>query len=60
MLLRLGGLGAFQPAIYDLFWSFIGRTKGRRHVSLALKPITLDPRMELEAFNATLEELLNS
>lgn len=60
MLLRLGGLGAFQPAIYDLFWSFIGRTKGRRHVSLDLKLITLDPKMELEAFNATLEELLNS
>ena len=60
MLLRLGGLGQFQPAIYDLFWSFIGRTKGRRHVSLDLTPIELDADMELEAFNAKLEELLNS
>ncbi|MCF2870635.1 1-acyl-sn-glycerol-3-phosphate acyltransferase [Octadecabacter sp. G9-8] len=61
MLLRLGGLGQFQPAIYDLFWSFLGRTKGRRHVSLDLTPVVdLDPGMELEAFNAKLEQMLNS
>jgi len=60
MLLRLGGLGTFQPAIYDLFWSFMGRTKGRRHVSLDLKPIELDAGQDLAAFNAQLEQLLNS
>lgn len=59
MLLKIGGLGAFQPAIYDLFWSFLGRKKGRRHVSLDLQPVELDPSMELEAFNAHLEDLLN-
>ena len=61
MLLRLGGLGAFQPAIYDLFYSFIGRKKGRRHVSLDLQPLTvLDPSLPLADFNAQLETLLNA
>ena len=60
MLLHLGGLGAFQPAVYDGFWSFIGRSQGRRHISLDLTPLTdLDPQMELAAFNARLEALLN-
>lgn len=61
MLLRLGGLGKFQPAVYDLFWSFLGRTKGRRHISLDLTPVTdLDPSMDLAAFNARLQDMLNS
>lgn len=61
MLLRLGGLGQFQTKTYDLFWSFLGIKKGRRHVSLDLTPITdLDPNQDLETFNAYLEELLNS
>ncbi|MEN8839908.1 MAG: 1-acyl-sn-glycerol-3-phosphate acyltransferase [Octadecabacter sp.] len=59
MLLRLDGLGKFQRETHDLFWSFIGRKKGRRHVSLDLLPIELDAGMELEAFNAELERLLN-
>lgn len=59
MLLRLGGLGKFQEAKYDGFWSFIGRKKGRRHVSMDLTPITLDASMELAPFNEKLEELLN-
>lgn len=59
MLLRLGGLGRFQEATYDLFWSFLGRKTGRRHVSLDLTAIKLDPNMELAAFNAHLEALLN-
>lgn len=61
MLLRLGGLGKFQPAIYDLFWSFIGRTKGRRHVQMDLTPVTdLDPTLPLETFNAKLQDMLNN
>lgn len=60
MLLRLGGLGTFQTAVYDLFWSFIGRTKGRRHVSLDLTPVELDTSLGLADFNASLEDLLNS
>ncbi|MBU2993267.1 1-acyl-sn-glycerol-3-phosphate acyltransferase [Octadecabacter sp. 1_MG-2023] len=59
MLLRLDGLGKFQRATYDLFWSFIGRKKGRRHVSLDLQPIELDAGLELAEFNAELERLLN-
>ncbi len=61
MLLRLDGLGQFQRAQYDGFWSFLGIKKGRRHVSLDLRPITdLDPTQELAVFNETLEALLNS
>ncbi len=61
MLLRTQGLGRFQEASYDLFWSFLGRKKGRRHVQMNLTPVTdLDPSMELAAFNARLEEMLNS
>ncbi len=61
MLLRLGGLGTFQPAVYDLFWSFLGRKKGRRHISVDLQMVTdLDPTLELADFNKTLEQLLNT
>ncbi|MDB2369266.1 1-acyl-sn-glycerol-3-phosphate acyltransferase [Octadecabacter sp.] len=61
MLLRLGGLGVFQDARYDGFWSFLGRKKGRRHVSLDLMHVTdLDPYLDLETFNAKLEQMLNS
>ncbi|AXI48205.1 hypothetical protein C1J03_20700 [Sulfitobacter sp. SK012] len=61
MLLRLDGLGKFQPAKYDGFWSFIGRKLGRRHVSLTLVPLTdLEPGSDLTAFNQTLEVHLNS
>lgn len=60
MLLRLDGLGAHQSAIYDSFWTFLGIRKGRRHVSMDLRPLRdLDPSMEIETFNARLEELLN-
>lgn len=61
MLLRIGGLGQFQPARYDSFWSFIGRKQGRRHVSVQIDMITsLDPSLPLEEFNQQLEGLLNS
>lgn len=60
LLLRLGGLGQFQEKRYDNFWTFIGRKKGRRHVSLDLKPIQLNTDLPLEEFNAHLEELLNT
>jgi 1-acyl-sn-glycerol-3-phosphate acyltransferase len=60
MLLRIDGLGTFQEAKYDGFWTFIGRKSGRRHVSMDLRPITLDPTLALEPFNAHLEALLNT
>ena len=60
LLLRLDGLGRFQPARYDYFWTFIGRNKGRRHVSVDLRRVDdLDPSLPLAAFNASLEERLN-
>ncbi|MDA9207862.1 1-acyl-sn-glycerol-3-phosphate acyltransferase [Octadecabacter sp.] len=60
MLLRTRGLGKFQEATYDLFWSFIGRKKGRRHVQMELTQVDeLDPTMDTPAFNAKLEEMLN-
>lgn len=60
MLLKLDGLGKFQFAIYDLFWSFLGIQKGRRHVSVEISPLTdLDLTMELAAFNKVLEDRLN-
>ncbi|MFG5383733.1 lysophospholipid acyltransferase family protein [Yoonia sp. R2-816] len=60
MLLKIDGLGQFQYAKHDLFWSFLGITKGRRHVSVTITPIEkLDTSMEREAFNAHLETLLN-
>ena len=59
MLLKIDGLGKFQWAKYDGFWSFIGRKKGRRHVSVELTQIEVDPSMELAPFNAHLEDLLN-
>jgi len=60
MLLKIDGLGKFQRAIYDGFYSFIGRKNGRRHVSMTLDPLEgLDPSMPLEDFNARLESLLN-
>lgn len=61
MVLRIGGLGKFQPAKYDGFWSFLGRKKGRRHVSLRIDPVDdLDPSLPLEQFNKKIEDLLNA
>jgi 1-acyl-sn-glycerol-3-phosphate acyltransferase len=60
MLLRLDGLGKFQMAKYDGFWSFLGIKNGRRHVSVDIRPVVdLDPSMDLAAFNMRLQEMLN-
>lgn len=61
MLLKLDGLGKFQFAIYDLFWSFLGIQKGRRHVSVYISPLTdLDTSADMAAFNKMLEDRLNA
>lgn len=61
LLLRLDGLGKFQTATYDRFWSFIGIKKGRRHVTMDLRPLTdLDASMDIEVFNTHLQTLLNA
>ncbi|MEM8653698.1 MAG: 1-acyl-sn-glycerol-3-phosphate acyltransferase [Pseudomonadota bacterium] len=61
LLLRLDGLGKFQPARYDYFWTFIGRRKGRRHVSVDIKRLhDIDPSRDLATFNKDLERWLNT
>ena len=61
MLLKLDGLGKFQFEIYDLFWSFLGIQKGRRHVSVDISPLTdLDATANLADFNKMLEARLNA
>ena len=61
LLLRLDGLGKFQPARYDYFWTFIGRSKGRRHISVDLRRVDdLDTTQDLASFNKGLEDRLNT
>jgi len=61
LLLRLDGLGRFQPARYDYFWTFVGRSKGRRHISVDIKTVNdLDPSADLATFNKDLEDRLNT
>lgn len=61
VLVRIRGLSAHEPALHDLFWSFIGRRKGRRHVRVEIEvlPGGLDTTIDLARFNADLEERLN-
>ncbi|MEM6760031.1 MAG: 1-acyl-sn-glycerol-3-phosphate acyltransferase [Pseudomonadota bacterium] len=62
MLLRIDGLGRFQRALYDSFWSFVGRTNGRRHVSVDIRPLPdfVDQHADLATFNAALESAFNT
>ncbi|MEL7133286.1 MAG: 1-acyl-sn-glycerol-3-phosphate acyltransferase [Pseudomonadota bacterium] len=60
LILRIDGLGKYQPARYDYFWSFLGLSKGRRHVAVDIKMANdLDSSVDVAAFNAALEERLN-
>lgn len=60
-LLRLKGLGKFQTAKHDGFWSFLGIKNGRRHISVEIEPlIDIDTSIKLEDFNKNLEDLLNA
>jgi len=62
VLVRIRGLSPFEPAKHDLFWSFIGRKKGRRHVFVELEVLEqgLNTDMPLAAFNADLERRFNN
>ena len=61
MLVRIDGLGRFQKARFDSFFTFIGRKKGRRHVSVDIKLLTdLDREADLATFNADLEARMNT
>jgi len=60
LLLRIEGLGRFQAARYDYFWTFLGIKKGRRHISVDIKTVhDLDATTDLATFNAALEARLN-
>ena len=60
IIARLDGIGWFQEARHDLFWTFLGRKKGRRHVTLSLEKVELDAALPVEEFNAQLEAMLNT
>lgn len=61
VLVRITGLSPHEPHKHDLFWSFIGRKKGRRHVLVDIEVLGegLNTDQPLEAFNAELERRLN-
>ncbi|MEL7133464.1 MAG: 1-acyl-sn-glycerol-3-phosphate acyltransferase [Pseudomonadota bacterium] len=61
MIVRIDGLGRFQSVRHDSFFTFIGRKKGRRHVSIDIKLATdIDRNADLAAFNADLEARFNT
>jgi 1-acyl-sn-glycerol-3-phosphate acyltransferase len=60
VLIKLDGLGANQYKKYDQFWTFLGISKGRRHVNLdvqVIDKISIDDGRE--AFNRKLEDYFN-
>lgn len=62
LIVRLNGIGRFDKPKHDLFWSWIGITKGRRHINMSIELLDggLDTSVGLEEFNADLEERLNA
>ena len=60
VLIKVDGIGPRQYHIYDRFWTFIGRTKGRRHVKLDIEVIrNLSVEDGREALNQRLEDYFN-
>ena len=62
IIARIQGISQFDTPIRDLFWSFIGIQKGRRHVSITLELLEdgLNTDVSLEEFNRDLEERFNA
>ncbi|MEM8591943.1 MAG: hypothetical protein AAGF13_05395, partial [Pseudomonadota bacterium] len=60
-LIRIRGLSPHEPQKHDLFWSFIGRKKGRRHVliDIEIPERKLDTSLPLAEFNADIEARFN-
>ncbi|MEM1237196.1 MAG: 1-acyl-sn-glycerol-3-phosphate acyltransferase [Pseudomonadota bacterium] len=60
-IIRIRGLSPFDEHKRDLFWTFIGRQKGRRHVlmDIEIPERPLDSSMSLEEFNLDLEARFN-
>ncbi len=60
VLIKVDGLGKFQYRIYDQFWSFLGISKGRRHVKLDIEVLQrLSTDGGQAEFNQRLEEYFN-
>ncbi len=62
MILRIQGLSKYDHSIRDLFWSFLGIRKGRRHVGISIEAVEggLNTDVSLEEFNRDLEERFNA
>ena len=60
ILIKVDGLGKHQYRIYDLFWSFLGIKKGRRHVKMNMEIIeNIDLGKDCAAFNKSLQSYFN-
>ena len=60
VLIKVDGLGQYQYRKHDLFWSFLGLTKGRRHVKLDVEVVTnLSTEGGAAALNQKLEDYFN-
>ncbi|MEM6276592.1 MAG: 1-acyl-sn-glycerol-3-phosphate acyltransferase [Pseudomonadota bacterium] len=60
VLIRIRGLSPHEAQKFDLFYTFIGRQKGRKHVLVDIQKLDgLDTSMPLAAFNEKLETLFN-
>jgi len=60
ILIKVDGLGTHQYRIYDLFWSFLGITKGRRHVKMNMEIVeNIDLGKNCAEFNKRLESYFN-
>ncbi|MEM1235231.1 MAG: 1-acyl-sn-glycerol-3-phosphate acyltransferase [Pseudomonadota bacterium] len=60
VLIRIRGLSPHEHHKFDLFYTFIGRQKGRKHVLVDIQKLEgLDTSMPLAAFNEKLETLFN-
>lgn len=61
-IVRIRGLSPHENHKHDLFWSFIGRQKGRRHVLIEIETPEppLDTSVSLAEFNADIEARFNA
>ncbi|MEO0485489.1 MAG: 1-acyl-sn-glycerol-3-phosphate acyltransferase [Pseudomonadota bacterium] len=61
-IIRIRGLSKHEPIKRDLFWTFIGRQTGRRHIHIDIERLEggLDTERPLAEFNADLEARFNT
>ncbi len=60
VLVKIDGLGKYQYRKFDLFWSFLGITNGRRHAKIELEVVENMPLYsDHETFNKNLENYFN-